>query len=209
MFDRIMTIQSRIGTGETTSRWRIIALGLTAAAVVYADAWLVWTGKISLMSVRPIPPVIALMAYCLLLRGDLPAMDLRFRPIQGFRYWVLATVWIGAAIGTFLLLALAAALLTGYPIRLYRYGPPFFGSCLSKCACFRRFSRKQPYRFGLCAGLVTVIRPRPTIFVSRMIFGAIHILYGNPGPNNLIAGYFLGLFEERDDHRADRATLAR
>ena len=47
------------------------------------------------------------------------------------------------------------------------------------------------YRFGLCTGLVTVLRPWGTIFVTGMIFGALHILYGNPGPDNLIAGYFL------------------
>ena len=44
------------------------------------------------------------------------------------------------------------------------------------------------YRFGLCTGLVTVLRPWGTIVVTGMIFGALHILSGNPGPDNLIAG---------------------
>jgi hypothetical protein len=43
--------------------------------------------------------------------GDFAAMGIRFRPIQRIRYWAVATAVIGAAIGTFLLLALAAALL--------------------------------------------------------------------------------------------------
>ena len=47
------------------------------------------------------------------------------------------------------------------------------------------------YRFGLCTGLVTVLRPWGTIVVTGMIFGALHILYGNPGPGNLTAAYFL------------------
>jgi hypothetical protein len=60
VFDGIMTIQSRIGSGKKTSRSRTIAAGLTAAAEVCADVWLVWSGKTSLTSVRPIPLALAL-----------------------------------------------------------------------------------------------------------------------------------------------------
>jgi membrane protease YdiL (CAAX protease family) len=54
-----------------------------------------------------------------------------------------------------------------------------------------RVCREATYRFGLCTGLVRLLRPWGTIVVSGTIFGALHVLYGNPGPDNLIAGYFL------------------
>jgi CAAX protease family protein len=45
---------------------------------------------------------------------------------------------------------------------------------------------------GLCTGAVPSLKPRWTILVSGLAFGALHVLYGNPGPDNLIAGFFLG-----------------
>jgi uncharacterized protein len=186
-----MSPETPIGKSDLTSRWRTITCGLTAAAVVCADFWLVWTGSTSLIGLRTVPPVLALASYFLVDRGDLPAMGLRFRPIQGFRYWVKATAMIGAAIGAFLSLALAIALLTGFPIRLYEIRPPELWTMFVQMCALSPIFEEAIYRFGLCTGLVTVLRPWGTICVSGMIFGALHVLYGNPGPDNLIAGYFL------------------
>ena len=191
MFGRIMTVQSRIGNGEKTSRWRTIGSSLTAAAVVCADLWLVWSGRTYSIGMRTVPPVVALASYSLLFRGDLTAMGLQFRPIQGLRYWVIATTVIGAAIGAFLLLAVVAALITGYPIRVYEIRPPDLWMMFIQMCVLAPILEEATYRFGLCAGLVPVLRPWGTILVSGMIFGVLHFLYGNPGPDNLIAGYFL------------------
>jgi uncharacterized protein len=186
-----MTMQTPIGIGEKTARWRTIASGLTAAAVACADLWLVWTGETSLIGPRTIPPALALTFYSLIYRGDVSAMGLRFRPIQGLRYWLLATALIGAAIGTLLLLALAVALITGYPIRLYEIRPHDLMTMFVQMCVLAPIFEEATYRFALCTGLVPVIKPWGTIFASGLIFGALHFLYGNPGPDNLIAGYFL------------------
>ena len=186
-----MTMQTPIGIGEKPARWRTIASGLAAAAVACADLWLVWTGETSLIGPRTVPPVLALAFYSVIYRGDASAMGLRFRPIQGLRYWVLATALIGAAIGAFLLLALAVALITGYPIRLYEIRPHDLMTMFVQMCVLAPIFEEATYRFALCTGLVPVIKPWGTIFVSGLIFGALHFLYGNPGPDNLIAGYFL------------------
>jgi membrane protease YdiL (CAAX protease family) len=47
------------------------------------------------------------------------------------------------------------------------------------------------YRVGLCCGTVGLLRPGGAIAASGLLFGALHVLYGNPGPDNLVAGFFL------------------
>jgi hypothetical protein len=62
MFGRKIAIRSPVGNGENTSRWRTIAAGLTASAVVCADVWLVSIGRTSLTGLRTVPPVLALVS---------------------------------------------------------------------------------------------------------------------------------------------------
>jgi membrane protease YdiL (CAAX protease family) len=161
MSHRFLALQTPVGQIDKRSRWRATAGGITAAAVVAADFWLVWNGRYALIGERAVVPALAVLVYALLYRGDLSAMGLRLRPVQGLRYWVNATAMIGAAIGAFILLALAVALLTRSPIPIYQVHP---GDVWS------RFE-------DMC-----IISP---------IFEALHVLYGNPGSDNLIAGFFL------------------
>jgi uncharacterized protein len=191
MFGRIIAMGTPIGNGENTSGWRQVAAGLTAAAVVGADVWLVWIGRTSLIGPPTVPPVLALVSYTILYRGDLAAMGLRIRPVQGFRYWLIATVWIGAAIGALLLISLAAVLITSHSVRIYAIRLPDLWSMFVQMCVLAPIFEEASYRFGLCTGLVRVLGSWATIFLSGMIFGALHVLYGNPGPDDLIAGYFL------------------
>jgi len=39
--------------------------------------------------------------------------------------------------------------------------------------------------------MVALLGPRGTIVASGLLFGALHVLYGNPGPDNLLAGFLL------------------
>jgi uncharacterized protein len=76
-------------------------------------------------------------------------------------------------------------------IRLYEIRPSDLRIMFVQMCVLSPIFEEATYQFGLCTGLVTVLRPWGTIVVTGMIFGALHILYGNPGPDNLIAGYFL------------------
>jgi uncharacterized protein len=174
-----------------SSRWRAVASAFTATVVVGADLWLVWKGETSLLGLRALPPALAFMSYALLYRGDWPAIGLRFRPIQGLRYWVMATAAIGAAIGVFLVLAVAAALLTRYPFHLNEIRPDFLPTIFVQMCVLAPIVEEATYRFGLCTGMVPVGQPWVTILVSGVTFGFLHVLYGNPAPDNLIAGFFL------------------
>ena len=184
-------MQTPIGKSERTSRWRTIASGLTATAVVCADVFLVWTGRTSLIGLRTLAPALAFISYALLYQGNPTAMGVRFRPIQGLRYWMVATAVIGAAIGAFLSLAVAAALLVSYPLPVNELRPDDLWAAFVQGCVLAPIFEEAIYRFGFCTGAVRLLKPWGTIVASGVIFGALHVLYGNPAPDNLIAGFFL------------------
>jgi uncharacterized protein len=169
---------------------RQLAFGI-AASLLLADYWLVWSGHYSYTGLRVIPPPIALVAYLLLSHGDLPSVGLRARPIQGPRYWAIATLAIGAAIGAFLTMAGAVLLASGRALPVPAVPPTFFWSQFLHMCVMAPVIEEAIYRAGFCTGAVGVLGERGTIAASGIAFGALHVLYGNPGPDNLIAGFFL------------------
>jgi membrane protease YdiL (CAAX protease family) len=48
------------------------------------------------------------------------------------------------------------------------------------------------YRLVLCVPFAALIGPRWTIVVSGCVFAALHVVYGNLGVDNAIAGFILG-----------------
>jgi membrane protease YdiL (CAAX protease family) len=46
------------------------------------------------------------------------------------------------------------------------------------------------YRLAICSTLLAWIGRWPTVFVSGLVFGFIHIANDVAGPDNFIAGYF-------------------
>lgn len=47
------------------------------------------------------------------------------------------------------------------------------------------------FRVVICVGFVRAIGCWPTIAASGLIFGVLHVVYGNPSPENLVGGLFL------------------
>jgi membrane protease YdiL (CAAX protease family) len=47
------------------------------------------------------------------------------------------------------------------------------------------------YRLVLCVPVAALLRPAPAILLCGAVFSLLHVVYGNPGPDNLIAGFFL------------------
>src|SRR5262249_51528049 len=47
------------------------------------------------------------------------------------------------------------------------------------------------YRVALCVPLVPLIGGWKTIVVNGIVFAALHFVYGNPHPENLVGGLFL------------------
>lgn len=47
------------------------------------------------------------------------------------------------------------------------------------------------YRLALCVPMTALMGPWRTIVVSGVLFGLLHVVYGNPSPENLVGGLFL------------------
>ena len=47
------------------------------------------------------------------------------------------------------------------------------------------------HRLAFCTAAVAVSGRWPTIAASRLLFGALHIFYGNPDPSNMVGGFVL------------------
>jgi uncharacterized protein len=179
-----------IGRRLADSRPRRVAAALVAALVVIADIRLVSRGAYTYEGPRAALPLIAIAAYLVLTRGDPGAVGLCLRPVQGGRYWLRATFLIGAAVGSVTLATLAGFRLCGHPLpdlatSPTRFGPEFVRMCLLAPAV-----EEGVYRVGLCCGVAALFGPSAAIVASGLLFGALHVLYGNPGPDNLVAGFF-------------------
>lgn len=124
-------------------------------------------------------------------RGNRDALGLRIRPVQGWRAWIRPTLWVAAAILVLIALVVVGMWAVGIalPIRVFtpeeiaRFAPSFLvGAPLLE---------EGLYRLVFCAGVVAILRPTATIFVGGVLFGALHFVYGNPAPDNCVAGFFL------------------
>jgi uncharacterized protein len=47
------------------------------------------------------------------------------------------------------------------------------------------------YRGVLCVSVVQAIGRTPTVVLSGVTFASLHYVYGNPGPDNAVAGFIL------------------
>ena len=112
--------------------------------------------------------------------------------MQGWWYWVKATALVGLGLGTVIVAVYGVTRLAG--IELAHVGaiePRDFRRWLISACVEAPLFEEVPYRLALCAGAVAAIGRWPTIAASGLAFGAAHFLYGNPGIDNLLAGYLL------------------
>jgi membrane protease YdiL (CAAX protease family) len=47
------------------------------------------------------------------------------------------------------------------------------------------------YRLAVCVPVAAWLGPRVAIAASGFIFAGLHVLYGNPSPDNLLGGFIL------------------
>lgn len=137
---------------------------------------------------------LALIAFVTLMAvrdGDAETPGLRLTPIQGWSPWPGWSLRIGVAV-TFLIVTSFAVwhslgnelpLYTTHPAHIVRH---FVNACLLAPAL-----EEVVYRFFVFAAFVPLAGCRNTIILSGLIFGMLHVLHGNPSPENLVGGFFL------------------
>ncbi len=133
----------------------------------------------------------AFVIYLHLVQGDLASVGLTAKPIQGWRYWVRATLIIGLAVLGCIAVGWSVWILLGRKLPVYRIHPDSAGSIFFGMCVVAPMREEFIYRLALCVPLAGLSRLWTAVTVSGLTFGALHIVHGNPSPENLIGGFFL------------------
>jgi len=177
----------RAFTDRPSVRALAILVGLCTVA---ADFALIHAGHGANTMLRLGLAIVAGLLLLLLARGDLDSVGFRIRPTQGWRVWIRITTKIAVVLG--ILIGCAAVVLwathsLGTPPMLspQEYGPRMLWACATV-----PWFEEGIYRLALCAPLATQ-RRWPVILLSGVVFALLHVAYGNPGPDNFLAGFVL------------------
>jgi len=128
-----------------------------------------------------------------LARWDRGSLGLRLSPVQGYKYWLKAALILGSIVGGFVVMVWAAAFLFRFSLpdcRLFgssrEYFPWLWGALV-----VAPLSEEAIYRFTVCTPAVAAIGKAGTIVLGGCLFSLLHFIYGNPYPDNFIAGFVL------------------
>lgn len=182
-----------IGAAYKRSReTSVVALGL---GLLIVAAHLSLSGHDGGWSVSARVPLcwFTVLSFGALARWDWRSLGLRVSPVQGWRYWIKATLLIGLVA---LVLTLGASVifhLMGYDVALSpaKRDIGFILNWLVRGCLEAPLYEETVYRLALCAGLVALAGRRATIALSGLVFAWLHFVYGNPSPDNFVAGYVL------------------
>jgi uncharacterized protein len=119
-------------------------------------------------------------------------LGLRIRPVQGWRYWLVAAGVLGAIVLLGCLVFLGWQNWRQIDVTFPVLPPHLFWSTFVSACLLAPILEETIYRLALCAPLAGRIGPVGTIVVSGIVFGLLHWIYRNPGPDNMIAGFLLG-----------------
>ena len=118
-------------------------------------------------------------------------LGLSLVPRPSWRYWAAAALAIGAFI-----LVVAAGFLALRPEAISEVAwmgevrTPVRGKLLWFSCVEAPLVEEGIYRLVFCCAALPLIGPRATIVVGGLLFAALHVHYGKPGPDNVLAGFF-------------------
>ena len=187
---RLAIEESPIGQAFPSSTHRLAASALASVAIgVDLAISTQWWGTYGVRAIWA-------MIWCGLLvglaDGNLDTLGLRLRPVQGYFYWMRLSIRLALAVAVMLLvtglvLSLAASL--PEPVTLDPRGP-LWPTIVFRCV-YAPIQEEAVYRLMLCVGFAGLIGRWSTVALSGIVFGYLHVLYGNPSPENLIGGAIL------------------
>ncbi len=189
---KFTAVRTTIGRRLNSSRSRLHVAVAIGGLVVAADfAIISWMRYPTSIEGRGALAVIALVAQFRLVQGDLSSVGLRLTPTQGWWYWCRVSLFIGLAVGACVAVGLGAWVLSGHDLPVYCTSPRHIGTSFLQMCIFAPVLEETIYRFSLCVPLAVLLGPWRTIAVSGIVFGGLHLVYGNPSPENLVGGFFL------------------
>lgn len=190
----ILSLDRRL-IGEPLARpgWRAAIAVTVGLLTLGLDFWILWRVG-GPWELRALPPMLALLVYLRLGRGDRRAAGLRLVPEPGWRYWA------GMLGVTLMVVALAVAVAVPYAyfqihtqrgVAMYLLNPAHFWPAFVTACVMAPLVEEATFRLALCTPLTPVIGPWPTVLFSGAAFAAIHFVYGNAHLSNFFAGYCL------------------
>ncbi|PKL74379.1 MAG: hypothetical protein CVV27_20805 [Candidatus Melainabacteria bacterium HGW-Melainabacteria-1] len=121
-------------------------------------------------------------------------MGLGLRPGPSWGHWVRFSLLTGGLIGGVLLIFLPPSIYLGW-LLVPEYGRQFgieqLRHWLWYACVLAPLAEEGLFRWMLCPVLVALWGLRPAVLISGALFGVLHVVYGNPSPDNLLAGYFM------------------
>lgn len=145
---------------------------------------------------RSVLPFAAMVVYGTVGKWDQDSLGLRLRPLQGAGYWVKLTLIIGGVLLAWVTVWFLTAPLI-WPlveplihIRIRALTPSEFLHEFPHSCILAPVFEEATYRFALCTPAARIVRPWGTVLLSGCAFAALHLAYGNPSPDNMIAGFF-------------------
>jgi membrane protease YdiL (CAAX protease family) len=138
---------------------------------------------------RTIIVLAGLVAVLCLDNHNSELLGFRLWPAQGWGFWFRMGIYFGAAIGLLLAVLLILAWLMGLTVPIEARAPSV-RALLSMCLN-APLEEELVYRALLIFAIAPTCGDLGSIFISGIVFAAIHVLGGNPGPDNQVAGFML------------------
>jgi uncharacterized protein len=182
-------MQTAIGCGLRGSHARAAtAVGLAAVAI---DLWVVWLNRHpESIDGRWAVALTVLCAHAWLSGGNLSTLGLK-QPDDGWRRWFRVTLALGLVAAVSMAVAAGLWVAAGWRLPVQSVAPSEFGSAFLRMCVFAPLLEEAIYRVALCVPLAAIVGPWPAVAASGTLFGLLHVLYGNPSPENVLGGFFL------------------
>jgi membrane protease YdiL (CAAX protease family) len=179
-----------IGHGFRDRPLAAATAGAIAVAVVAADLVLARPGG-DFQGLRYALPAGAAAVYLLLTRGDMASLGLVLTPVQGWRFWCKSAVALAVVVGAAVVVLSVVGKLVGVSWAVPQVRPGEVGEAFWRMCVVAPLGEEATYRLVLCAPLAVLLRPWGAVAASGILFAALHWSYGNPGPDNQVAGFVL------------------
>ena len=171
---------------ESVTRQRLIARIIAIASVTIS---LIETRyrmgiSFSLLALLGIVSVISLDP------GSSAALGFNARPVQGWGYWFRLALWFALVIGVISLIGFIIFQINDWTIPIYKTQPSV--RVLVFMCIDAPVSEEILFRSLLTLAVLPTLGEWGTILVGGFLFSLLHVLSGNPGPDNQIAGFMLG-----------------
>lgn len=168
-----------------------IGAGVGVLAVI-VDLFLVCMGRGADPGLRLGVAGLAVGLLCALTSGDRARIGLVLRPRPNLAFWLRFSAF--GALAVAVLASLVVWIAWWFDVVAYvpKLSPTEFPAHFVWAVAWTPLFEEGIYRIALCSGLAAARVGKKTILVlSGLTFGALHLAYGNPAPDNLLAGFIL------------------